>query len=205
MLPPSILLPSLIRNKRREKLIRPTGLQACGPDDFFAAEHPCSSLTHASDWQVSHTPDDPTGGLLMAVTHETPWIDRTTGTQCCDALTCTLDHTRDRHAVLSTANAGVDLVGPNMAAINLRATLAGTGFAETLLASLRDWRDALDRQIETHTREAAMWIAPATGDVIDSTARVATAQEHLDAITVLIERRQVADQLLDGATDQHYR
>ncbi|GAB89079.1 hypothetical protein [Gordonia rhizosphera] len=133
----------------------------------------------------------------MAPTTDTGWIHLPTGEVCADPVTCTHDQTAE----------SAELHGPNLAAVNLCATLRGVPFSQALIDSLRDWRDALDRQISNHAVAAASWLAPATDDVLPGAdaVRYAESAHHQQRITTLIARRDLADHMLAGADDQHYR
>ena len=91
---------------------------------------------------------------------------------------------------------------PNLAAVQLAATLRGITFQQAMIAQAREWCTALDEAIDRHAQEAAYNIGHAEHLATTAEQRHAwhrEAAEHLDEVTRLTEIRTVAAQMLADA------
>lgn len=91
---------------------------------------------------------------------------------------------------------------PNMAAVQLAATLRGITFEQAMVEQTRSWCTALDDAIDRSAREAAIYIGNAEDIATSHTQRAAwyaEAHDHLAEVNRLAQIRTVAAQLLADA------
>ena len=91
---------------------------------------------------------------------------------------------------------------PNMAAVQLSATLRGVTFEQAIVEQTRSWCIALDDAIERSAREAAIYIGNAEDIATTHTQRAAwyaEAHDHLTEVHRLTHIRTIAAQLLADA------
>ncbi|MEU3475837.1 MULTISPECIES: hypothetical protein [Nocardiaceae] len=95
---------------------------------------------------------------------------------------------------------------PNMAAVQLSATLRGITFEAAMVEQTCSWCTALDDAIERSAREAAIYIGNAEDIATTGTQRAAwyhEAHDHLTEVNRLAQIRTIAAQLLaDTGTDR---
>ena len=88
---------------------------------------------------------------------------------------------------------------PNMAAVQLSATLRGITFEQAIVEQTRSWCTALDDAIDRSAREAAIHIGNAeeiATTAMQRAAWYAEAHDHLTEVNRLAQIRTIAAQLL---------